>query len=76
MDAAVIVVICFQISIFEPLKTTDLLLQHDFQWITERFRKRKKLVFNNKSRPIGRDLLFQNNSNCCPGVFTPCGFFP
>ena len=53
-----VVVICFQISIFESLKTAESMLLNNFQQITKMFRKRKMTVFNNKSRLPWRDLLF------------------
>ena len=33
-----IVVICFRISIFEPLKTTEYMLQANYQLVTHIFR--------------------------------------
>ena len=50
------VVICFQISIFEPLKTAGYLFFYDYQWFIKYFRKRKNLFFNHKSRLNKRDL--------------------
>ena len=50
------VVICFQISIFEPLKTAGYLFLYDYQWFIKYFRKRKNLFFNYKSRLNKRDL--------------------
>ena len=40
------VVICFQISIFEPLKTAEYSLATEYQWHAKHLRKRKKSVFN------------------------------
>ena len=52
------VVICFQISIFEPLKTIEYSFLVDFQLFKSGFRKRKESCFQQKSRLNKRDFLF------------------
>ena len=38
MKETLLVVICFQISIFEPLETTEYMLQTNYQLVTRIFR--------------------------------------
>ena len=42
------VVICFQISIFEPLETTDYLLLFEYHFFKRTIRKEKSKLFSTK----------------------------
>ena len=52
------VVICFQISIFEPLETAEYRLLSIFQRITKEIRKIKIMLFRPKSRNVFGILVF------------------
>ena len=52
-----IVVICFQISIFEPLETADFPFWSDFQQLIDHFRKRKN-SFSIKNLAIPDGILY------------------
>lgn len=52
------VVICFQISIFEPLETSDYALIADFQLVTKKIRNIKRGMFPTKNLALLRDFLF------------------
>ena len=50
--------ICFQISIFEPLETAEYRLLSIFQRITKEIRKIKIMLFRPKSRNVFGILVF------------------
>ena len=52
------VVVCFHLSIFEPLETVDSILVTGIQYIISSFRITKTKLFSIKNPAFKRDFLF------------------
>ena len=57
-DGALIVVICFHFSIFEPLETAELLLSINNQWFIIQIKNKKQTLFQGKNPALSRILAF------------------